>query len=214
MHKLYYEALLTHKDLTEDQRKWLVSHLRLSTNKARTIIMSYKLSVTGRHAVRYNLTLDDIARSGNLSRLKTLYQLPFDKSYPELQLMAENVRKCIRDRINKEYSAIKKLMERGHEGKLLLPSHYDQMGQSAYCDEFKMICLQENTMNHLPSLASFRISIMDAGNIYCFDRDLLVNNFLRGNYNNPMTRKPFDKETLQILISELALEIKMAEGDY
>lgn len=207
MHTIYYQALLTHENLTEDERKWLVSHLHFSINPARTIILSYLLSVTGHYAIKYNMTLENIAHEKNEERLKKLYNLTFDESYPELKMLSDEERKIIRKRINKEYSAIKNLMKNDHHS-CVLPRSYEEMGSTPYCNEFRSICFHDDDMEYTPSLAPNKIYIRD-NNIYCFSRNELINRFLEGNFDNPLTNQPFSKGVLQELSSSLALDIKL-----
>lgn len=208
VHQLYKEALMTHTALTNDDRIWLLTQFSsLSSNNARDILLSYKLSLTGRLAKRYNLTLDDIAKNRDVARLEKLYSLPFSQAIPELDMLNKADKEELMKRINLEYSAIKSLKPSSSHGKIL-PLSTDDIGKTPYCKSFKLLCFEDSPLNYTPSIISNRINIRD-DDIYCFNRDELVKRFKEGNYNNPITNQPFSKPTLNLLLHTLAIDLKI-----
>lgn len=208
MHKLYYEALLSHKSLSENDRKWLVANFKLSSNKVRDILLSYKLSRTGKLAVKYNRSLDDIARERNVARLQKLYSLSFEEAIPELKLLDKDERKMLMKRINLEYSAIKNLKINEHKN---LPQSYLEAGSTPYGQSFKLLCFHEFNMNYTPSVVPDKINIKD-DNIYCLDYDEIVERLNQGNYINPLTNEPFSDDALGLLFQALKVDLKINQA--
>ena len=207
MHKLYDEALMTHKNLSVSDRNWLVSQLDLSPNKIKDILLSYKMSMTGRLAKRYNQTLDDIANKRSIDRLKKLYSLSFVESVPELKSLNKTEKEKVMKRVNLEYSAIKNLKVESDKDQML-PHSYNDVGKTPYCQSFKLLCFQEFEMNYTPSVLSDKIYIND-DEIYCFDHDEIVERLRQGNYINPITNEPFSDYAIELLEQALAIELKL-----
>lgn len=209
LRQLYDEALMTHKKLSETDRKWLVANFNLSFNKSRDILLAYKMSMTGKIAVRYNHTLDDIAKKRNIERLGNLYSLKFAQAVPELNMLTKEQRTEIMKRINLEYSAIKNLkVNKDHRGNCL-PHKFEEAGTTPYCQSFKLLCFEQFETNYIPSVLPSNININD-DDLYCFDRDEIVERFSKGNYLNPVTDQPFSDYAIGLLTSALLLELTVA----
>lgn len=198
---------MTHKTLSDADRRWLVSQLNLSPNKPKDILLSYKMSMAGRLAKRYNETLDNIASTRNVDRLKKLYDLSFNDSVPELRSLSKAEREKVMKRINLEYSAIRNLKVESDKGQLL-PHSYRDVGKTPYCQSFKLLCFQEFSMDYTPSVVPDKLYIND-DEIYCFDRDEMVERLRQGNYTNPITNEPFSEYAISLLEQALAIDLKL-----
>jgi hypothetical protein len=212
MHQLYYEALLSHPLLSETDRKWLTANFNLSFNKARDVLLAYRMSVTGRIAIRYNRSLDRIAKSRNIKQLGDLYKMTFAEAVPELDMLNKAERAEVMKRINLEYSAVKNLKVDKHHRGNLIPHKYEEVGRTPYCQSFKLLCFEEADMNYIPSIISNKINIKD-DSIYCFDKDEIVARFSKGNYINPITNEPFSKYAIGLLMVALAIDLKIVDNE-
>lgn len=202
---MYDQVLLTHKELTREDRMWLINHFNIVDDKALHTILAYKLSITGQIAQSYNSKLDKAAKQRNESDLMKLYAMNFQKAVPEIASVPIQHREILMNKMNLEYSAIKNVMNHSIYHEKLVPYDTNDIGKTPYCKSFELLCIQKY-QTYLPSITLDKIYLRGKYREgVCYNRNELYLNFLRHDYTNPITNEPFEPHEIEVILSILGL---------
>lgn len=223
MHQRYQamsESLSTHEFLSVDDIVWgarTFAHFDLTKEVAAKHILLANLKLaTGRYAIVYNLTLENIIKERDEKRLKKLLRLSFDQLYPEFSnniRLTPIQREVILRHINREFKITLLSLENPAVDHYMpyvkdkLPADVRKGSLINYEKAFSLICIDEDPVNAGSPYLTETIRVASGG--HCYPRGELIKRLARDDYTDPATGQPFSPGVINVLLNRFDSEIKM-----